>query len=65
VKQETCRPTFLQTEALSVAPGFYPQPHETKAHPRTHLFYIYVTGLRYYLIGLSPVARVLSFSFSE
>jgi len=59
--QETCRPTFLQPESLSAAPGFYPQPHETNAHHRTHLFNIYVTGLRYYLIGLILVPRVLSF----
>ena len=59
--QETCLPTFVKTEALSAPAGFYPQPHETNTYPRTHLFNIYVTGLRYYLIGLNPVPRVLSF----
>lgn len=55
--QKTCRPTFLQLETLSAAPGFYPQPQETNAHNRTHLFNIYV----YYLSGLILVPSALSF----
>jgi hypothetical protein len=52
---------LCETRSLSAAASFYPQPHETNTHPRTHLSNIYVTGLRYYLVGLNLVSRVLTF----